>query len=139
MARVPGRAFSVALVLSAALADARGAHELAFYLLVGAVPAAAIAALSTFGDLVEMPGRARGQAAARLDALLSALALLSVLVGAAARGQASDGVPPLAASALVACVAVFVAQALLALFGPAPGAETLVARDDEAERVAEAA
>ena len=134
-----GRALSVALVLAAALADARGGHELAFYLLVGAVPTAAIAALSTFGDLVEMPGRASGHAAARLDALLSALALLSVLVAAAARGQATEGVPPLGASALVACLAVFVAQALVALFAPQLEAEALAAREDDAESFAEAA
>ena len=133
------RALPVALVLAAALADARAAHELAFYLLVAAVPPAAVTALSSFGDLVDLPGGSRGQGVARVEVLLSALALLAVLVGAAARGQATGGVPPVAASALVTCLAVFVAQALVALFAGAVDADALVAREDEGESFADAA
>ena len=134
-----GRVLPVVLVLAAALADGRGAHGLAFYLLVGAVPATAISALSAFGDLVELPGRARGEAVARLDALLSALALVSVLVGAAARGQATDGVPALGMSALVACLALFVAQALVAVLVPAASGERRVEPREDRESFAEAA
>ena len=134
-----GRLLPVALVLAAAVADGRGAHEAAFYLLVAAVPAAAISALSAFGELVELPGRARGQAAARANALLSVLALVSVLVGAAARGQATEGVPPVATSALVACLALFVAQALVALLAPAGADVERAPAHDEREHLAEAA
>ena len=133
------RLLPLALVVAAAIADGRGAHEAAFYLLVAAVPAAAISALSAFGELVELPGRARGEVAARANALLSALALVSVLVGAAARGQATEGVPPVGTSALVACLALFVAQALVALVAPAAADEQRAQPHEERERLAEAA
>ena len=43
------RAIPVGLVVAAAAADGAGAHGLAFYALLLAVPAAAVAALETFG------------------------------------------------------------------------------------------
>ncbi|MBA2384909.1 MAG: hypothetical protein H0V68_09665, partial [Actinobacteria bacterium] len=71
------RLVSVAFVVGAALADAAGAHALAYYALVAAVPVAAVVALSAFGDVLD------GSAAAPLDrrlAVLSAFAAPLVLV-----------------------------------------------------------
>jgi hypothetical protein len=111
------RALPVGLVLAAALADVRDLHVVAFYLLVAAVPAMAVSALSFFGDLVETPGGAAGETAARLQALFAALALVLTVVAAAARGQSAleSGVPALGISALVGCLAVFTLQGLITL------------------------
>ena len=126
-AKVPGamarRALPVGLVLAAALADVREMHPLAFYLLVAAVPAMAVSALSFFGDLVETPGRAAGEAAARLQAFFAALGLALIVLAAATRGQSAleTGVPPLGVSALVGCLAVFALQGLVTLAEQAAG------------------
>jgi hypothetical protein len=111
------RALPVSLVLAAAFADLRDLHVLAFYLLVAAVPAMAISALAFFGDLVETPGGAAGETAARLQASFAALALVLTVVAAAARGQSAleSGVPPLGVSALVGCLAVLTLQGLVTL------------------------
>jgi hypothetical protein len=113
------RALPVALVLVAAGADGAGLHLVAFYLLVAAVPAAAAAALTVLGQLVVLPGGG-GLFAARVQALLGALGLAAVVVAAAARANAVEGasVPPLAASALVACLGAFALQGLVALVSP---------------------
>ena len=102
------------LVLATALADAYGLHRLGFYLLVAAVPAAAVAALGSFGDAVDS---ARHAVVPRLLAVLDALVLVCVLIAAAARGQTANesSVPPLGMSALVTCLALFAIQALVAL------------------------
>ena len=115
------RLLPLALVAAAAVADGRGSHEAAFYLLVAAVPAAAIAALASFGELVELPGRAAGEWLARVRALLGALGLLVVVVATAVRGQATDAsaVPQLGISALVACLVLFAAYGATALASPA--------------------
>jgi hypothetical protein len=109
------RSLPVALVLAAVAADGVGLHLLAFYVLVAAVPAAAAAALTVLGELVLLSGRAR--VAAALQALLSALVLAAVVVAAAARSNAVDGdsLPPLAASALIACLGAFALQGFVAL------------------------
>jgi hypothetical protein len=94
---------AIGLVLVAGLADAAGAHSLAFYLLVLAVPAIAAAALAALGAAFE-PGA--GPAVGR--AWIQASALLLVLVSAAARAPVRDeGVPRLALSALVASVLLY--------------------------------
>ena len=105
----------LSLVAAALAADGRGARELAFYLLVTAVPAAAVSALTAFGDLLDRPDA--GDALARLHVALGALGLTAVLVAAAVRGQAPEGhaPPALAAPVLSACLALFVGQALAAL------------------------
>jgi hypothetical protein len=109
------RLLPVALVVSAAAADARELHEVAFYLLVAAVPAAAVSALSLFGDALDLPG----DGAVRLQAALGALGLVLVLVAAAIRGQNPvTEVPPVAATALVACLSVFGLQTVAALAWP---------------------
>jgi hypothetical protein len=111
------RALPVGLVLAAALADVRDLHVLAFYLLVAAVPAMAVSALSFFGELVETPGGAAGETAARLQAFFAALGLALTVVAAAARGQSAleSGVPALGVSALVGCLGVFAIQGVLTL------------------------
>lgn len=116
------RLLPVALVLGTLAADARDLHHLGFYLLVAAVPAAAVSALSSFGDLAVLPGRARGETGARLDALLSALALVLVLLAAGARSRAIDPnvVPTLSGSALAACLGVFFLHALTLLAAGIP-------------------
>jgi hypothetical protein len=111
------RALPVGLVLAAALADVRELHLLAFYLLVAAVPAMAISALSFFGELVEAPGGSTGETTARLQAFFATLGLVLTVVAAAARGQSAleSGVPALGVSALVGCLAVFAIQGLVTL------------------------
>jgi hypothetical protein len=124
----------VALVLAALLAQSRDRHELAFYLLVAAVPAAAVVALAAFGDLVESTGASPGALRARLAAALDALALALIVLSAAVRGQAPQdvGVPPLAASALVACLVVFAVQAFAALSAGTSLSAAIRVREDEA-------
>jgi hypothetical protein len=99
-------------VLLAASADARGAHGLAFDVLLAAVPFTAVAALVSFGAHLER----RALPGSGLHAGLWALALCLLVVSCAARSpEAATGVvPPLGASALVACIAVFALKALLA-------------------------
>jgi hypothetical protein len=104
------RAIPVGLVVAAAAADGAGAHELAFYALLLAVPAAAVAALDTFGELLDGTRD-------HLHALLWTVVLGLIVVGAAARAPAVTGgaVPALARSALLACLAIFCVQAIVSL------------------------
>ena len=78
MAKLPGmpqRVATVALVLAAALADAAGAHGVAFYALVAAVPFGAAASLAAFDALL---GR-RDDPVVALQTLLWALCLALVV------------------------------------------------------------
>jgi hypothetical protein len=102
----------VGLVIAAAFADRAGAHGLAFDAILVAVPVTAVAGLAAFAEQLE-----HGTALAQ--ALLWAMALVFVVVGAAARAPAvAEGVvPPLAVAALAGCLTVFCAQALFALAG----------------------
>jgi hypothetical protein len=83
---------------------------MAFYLLLAAVPAGAVAALDAFGELLEGGG-------SHLHSLLWAVALALTVVGAAVRAPAiaEGSVPALARSALIACLAIFCVQALSSL------------------------
>jgi hypothetical protein len=103
------RALPALLVAAAALADALGAHRPALYALLAAVPAAAVAALAAFGDVLDGDSAASRQ----LQALLSALALALIVGGAVVRSPAilDPGVPTAAASALVAALAVLALEA----------------------------
>ena len=103
------RAVPVGLVIAAAAADGAGFHSLAFYALLLAVPAAAVAALEAFGRVLD-------GADEHLHALLWTVVLALVVVGAAVRAPAvAEGVVPVAArSALLACLAVFCVQAVVA-------------------------
>jgi hypothetical protein len=104
------RAIPVGLVVAAAAADGAGAHELAFYALLLAVPAAAVVALDTFGELLD-------GAQNHLHALLWTVVLALIVVGAAVRAPAvtEGAVPALARSALLACLAIFCVQAVASL------------------------
>jgi len=113
------RLASVCLVLGAALADAAGQHSLAYYTLVTAVPVVALAALSGLGDVLD------GSAAGPHDrgiALLSGAALPFVLLAAAVRAPLLESGPPpvIAVTAVVAALAIFAVQALVAATAVAP-------------------
>jgi hypothetical protein len=106
------RAGLVGLVIAAAAADGAGAHGLAFYALLLAVPAAAVVALDAFGHVLDA-------GTDHLHLLLWTLVLGLVVVGAAVRAPAvTEGVvPALARSALLGCLAVFCVQAAVAVAG----------------------
>jgi hypothetical protein len=113
------RLASIALVLGAALADAAGQHSLAYYALVAAVPMVALAALSGLGDVLD------GSAAQPHDrgiAVLSAVALPFVLLATAVRAPLLEGGPPpvIGITAVVATLAIFAVQALVAATAAAP-------------------
>ncbi len=101
---VPRTALSATLLVSALLMDGAGARTLAFYLVLAAIPAVAISALSFFGDLVE--GSADDEAGA-LYVGLTSLALVLLVIGAAVRANAvSDAaLPALGTSAVVGSLA----------------------------------
>lgn len=106
------RLASISLVLGAALADAAGEHSLAYHALVIAVPVVAVAALGALGDVLD------GSAAKPHDrgiAVLFALALPFVLLGAAVRAPLlSESSPPaLGVVAVIAALAIFAVQALV--------------------------
>jgi hypothetical protein len=97
-------------VVAAAAADGAGVHGIAFYALLAAVPAAAVAALDAFGEMLDDAG-------SRLHALLWAVVLALTVAGAAVRAPAvTEGtVPAVARTALVACLAIFCVQAVVSL------------------------
>jgi hypothetical protein len=123
------RALTVLLVVAAAVSDSLGAHGLAFYALLGAVPLASVSALSRVGELVESLLHARAETLLQLQALLSGLVLALILTGAAARSAAlpDSGVPPLAASALVACLVMVGGESLVAALSEIRRRRTLTA------------
>jgi hypothetical protein len=99
------------LVTIAAIADAHSAHRFALDALLAAVPFTAVAAITAFGGYLDR----RDDAVVALQALLWALALVFLLVSCEARSSAIDGVPPLAVSTLVACLALFAIKATVAV------------------------
>ena len=103
------RAVPVGLVIAAAAADGAGVHGLAFYALLLAVPAAAVAALEAFGHVLDGANE-------HLHALLwtIVLALVVVGVGRPCAGGHGRRRPAAARSALLACLAVFCVQAVVA-------------------------
>jgi hypothetical protein len=110
---------SVLLVVGAAVADAAGAHGLAYYALVASVPVVALAALNGLGDILD--GSAAGPHD-RAVAALSALALPFVLLATAVRAPLlADGAPPaIGVTAVVAALALFAVQALVAASAAVP-------------------
>ncbi len=110
--RAMRRWLPIAIVLAAAVAEAIGLGQIAFYLLLVAVPIVAATALSVFGELLD----SRFEPAESLQALLYGVALLLLVAGAAAGSTAF---------ALSACLAAFALQALLGigveLRRPVPG------------------
>jgi hypothetical protein len=97
----------LSIAIGAAAADGTGAHHVAFYLVLLAVPAAASAALAAAGDLAE--GR---HVAWR--SVCTALALALLVISSAARANAPEGagVPAVAVSALVAGLVAYAAIGL---------------------------
>jgi hypothetical protein len=97
-------AISAALVLGAVVADGQHARTVALYLVLAAIPAVAMTALSFFGDLVD--GSADAEAGA-VYVGLTTLALMLVLIGAAVRANtlADSAIPALGVSALVGALA----------------------------------
>jgi hypothetical protein len=108
------------LALLAAVADFTGAHGLARGALLFAIPFAAVAALAAFGRFLDVSAGSAGG----LQALLWAAAVVLLVLSSAVRATAV-GVPPLAESALVTALAVFVLKALVAA---APYARRLALR-----------
>ena len=107
------RALPALLAVAAAVADARGAHGLAFDALLGAVPFAAVSALVTFGAYLED----REDAIRGVQALLWTVALVLLVLSCAARSPATETqtLPPLGASALTACLGVFAIKLCVAV------------------------
>lgn len=96
----------------AAVADAHGAHGLAFDALLAAVPFAAVSALIAFGEYLD----GRQEPLVGVQAFLWALAAALVVVSCAARAPATQmhTLPPLGWSALVGVLAVFALKACVA-------------------------
>ena len=117
--RVAPRVLPVGLVLTAAVVGASGHARLGFYVLVAAVPAAAAAALALYGDLLDAPAGAPDLAALRLELGLAVCGLVLLVAAAAIRSPGVDPTPAASATALGACVAVLIAQTLVA-FAPQP-------------------
>ena len=101
------------LAVAAAIADARGAHGLAFDALLGAVPFTAVSALVAFGTYLED----REDAVGGVQALLWGVALVLIVLSCAARSPSTQTheLPPLGASALVACLGVFAIKVCVAV------------------------
>jgi hypothetical protein len=85
------------------IADANGAHGLAFDSLLLAVPLAAVAGLTSFGEYLD----ARGELVAGVQAALWGVSVVLLVLSCAVRSHSLHGVPPLAVSSLVACLGVF--------------------------------
>jgi hypothetical protein len=107
------RVLPVALVVVAGLADATSAPRLAFYALVAAVPAAALAALDAYGDMVDVEAP---DAIVRAQAALWGVTVALLVIGTAPRAPTlgAGSVPRFASTALLACLVVFLAQAATA-------------------------
>ena len=97
-------AISAAFVLGAVVADGEHARTAALYLVLAAIPAVAVTALSFFAELLE--GRADAEAGAVYVGLTS-LALLLLVIGAAVRANtlADNAIPALGISTLVGALA----------------------------------
>jgi hypothetical protein len=110
-AGVGRRTLLLALVAAAPLADAVGAHGLAFWALVAALPVGAACGLASFGAFLDDGD----DVVVSLQALLWAPALLLLLAAAAARGPAlaTGGVPRLGVSALAGCLAVLALKTIV--------------------------
>ncbi|HEY2935868.1 MAG TPA: hypothetical protein VGJ25_04660 [Gaiellaceae bacterium] len=100
----------LAPMLAAAGADGAGAHRLAFYLLLLAIPAAAAAGLERFAAALDGHGETR-------QAIVCGMALALVVLSEAARGPrlAENAAPALAISALAVSLVLLVLQILRGL------------------------
>ena len=125
------RVLPAALAFAALLADSHGRHEIAYWLVVAAVPAAACAALSGFGGLVEALPRSDEEARARAFTALGGIALGLVVLAAAVRSpaQLDRTVPALGSSALAAALALYGFQAVVVLTARLEGFTILAVRE----------
>ena len=107
------RLLPLSLAVVALLADGVGAHRVAFYLVLLAIPGAAAAAFVAAGDALEGKG-------AWLRGISTTLALTLLVLGSAVRENAPRGtaVPALAVSAVVAAVLVYGLPALAWVLEP---------------------
>jgi hypothetical protein len=121
------RLLTIGLVVGAAVADAVGGHELAYYLLVPAIPLAAIVALAALGSVLD---RSAAEPLDRVLAALSAAALPFLLLGTAVRAPLlENGAPPtIGVTCIVVCLAIFALQALLRATVAVPSGLRAVAR-----------
>lgn len=108
---------AAALLFATAVSDAFGFASASFYLLVVAVPLTAAAGLICFGHVVDAVNGGRLDALGRLQAVLSALLVAAIVLGAAIREPevGADRVPPEATGVLAFGFGLLVLQALLAL------------------------
>lgn len=108
---------AAALLLATAVSDALGFPTASFYLLVVGVPIMAAAGLVCFGHVVDAVNGGRIDALGRLQAILSALLVGAIVLGAAMREPAlGEGtVPPEATGTLAFGFALLALQALLTL------------------------
>lgn len=104
------RALPALLVAAAALLDAGEFPDLALYALLAAIAALALSSLAALGELLDGE---RPAPAHQLQTLLSGIALLLVVAGAAVSGPAAKTgeLPALADSALFACLVVLALEA----------------------------
>ena len=117
---MPTPAVTLALIAAAAAADGAGAHAVAAWFVLLAIPVAAAVAFGAAGDLVE-------EKRSLVSALCPALVLMLLVLASAARTNAVAGghVPRLALSSLAACLAVYGLQAVASLVRPAPRSQAL--------------
>jgi hypothetical protein len=109
------RLLPLSLALGALGADAAGAHQIAFYVVLLAVVGAAAAAFAGAGDALEGSGSWLGAAS-------PCLALVLLVLGSAVRANEPSGghLPTLAVSTVVLAVLVYAAPALGWLVQPVP-------------------
>lgn len=107
------RVLPLALAVLALAADAAGAHRIAFYIVLLAIPGAAAAAFIGAGDALEGKG-------AWLRGISTTLALTLLVLGSAVRENAPHGapVPALAVSAVVAAIIAYVIPAFAWVLEP---------------------
>jgi len=105
------------LILATAVSDAFGFASASFYLLVLGVPITAAAGLICFARVVDAVNGGCMDALGRLQAALSALLVVGIVIGAAVREPflAAGTVPPEARGVLALCFALLALQALIAL------------------------
>ena len=106
-----------ALLLAVAVSDALGLVSASFYLLVLGVPLTAGAGLMCLARVVDAGSGDRGDALGRLQAALTTLLVLAIVVGAAIRAPVvpEDVVPGAASGVLAFAFGVLILQALVAL------------------------
>lgn len=108
---------AAALLFATAVSDALGFATASFYLLVLGVPLTAGAGLVCFARVVDAVNGGRMDVLGRLQAVLSALLVAAVVLGAAIRAPAlaAGEIPGEATVALACGFALLLMQALVAL------------------------